>query len=125
MEATKSKLKITTGEWINKGIHVHAICDGKRINIGQSFRVVIRVSTGGQYLPDHEAIANTELFADAGTTANKCGLLPSELLTQRDELLHNCKELIALLSFHGYNNATEISNAQSAIEKSESLNQGK
>lgn len=35
--------------------------------------------------------ADAELIADAGTTANKCGLLPSEILKQRDELLEACK----------------------------------
>ncbi len=34
-----------------------------------------------------EVIENAKLIADAGNTANKCGLLPSELLAQRDELL--------------------------------------
>ena len=31
--------------------------------------------------------ANAKLIADAGTTANKCGLMPSELLEQRNDLL--------------------------------------
>lgn len=34
-----------------------------------------------------QAEANAKLIADAGTTANKCGLVPSEILQQRDELL--------------------------------------
>ncbi len=33
-----------------------------------------------------ECKANGELFADAGNTIQSCGLLPSELLKQRDEL---------------------------------------
>lgn len=33
-----------------------------------------------------ECKANSELFADAGNTIQSCGLLPSELLKQRDEL---------------------------------------
>lgn len=33
-----------------------------------------------------ECKANAELFADAGNTIQSCGLLPSELLKQRDEL---------------------------------------
>ena len=41
--------------------------------------------------------ANAELIADAGTTANKCQLLPSELLVQRDELL---KSLIEVIEFN-------------------------
>jgi len=31
--------------------------------------------------------ANAKLIADAGTTINKCDLLPSELLSQRNEML--------------------------------------
>ncbi len=38
-------------------------------------------------ITEEEMNANAKLIADAGTTANKCGLLPSELLKQRDELL--------------------------------------
>ena len=34
----------------------------------------------------NEAEANMQLCCDAGNTAQKCGLLPSELLQQRDEL---------------------------------------
>jgi hypothetical protein len=34
-----------------------------------------------------EALANAQLIADAGTTINKCDLLPSELLEQRNLLL--------------------------------------
>ena len=40
-----------------------------------------------------EAVGNVELIADAGNTANKCGLLPSELLKQRDDLLGLFSEL--------------------------------
>lgn len=63
--------------------------------------------------------ANAKLIADAGTTANKCGLLPSELLEQRDslsealqhtlEIMYHCdapKELFATYSnaLSNYNN---------------------
>jgi hypothetical protein len=43
-----------------------------------------------------EEESNANLIADAGTTANKCGLLPSELLAQRDELLECLKTLLNL-----------------------------
>ena len=36
---------------------------------------------------------DAELIADAGNTAQKCGLLPSELLQQRDELLKTMKSI--------------------------------
>jgi hypothetical protein len=50
--------------------------------------------------PDSEA--NAVLFADAGNTAQKCGLLPSELLKQRNELLYALKLLKA--SYAMYDN---------------------
>ena len=36
--------------------------------------------------PREQRLADAVLIADAGNTAQKCGLLPSELLRQRDEL---------------------------------------
>ena len=44
-------------------------------------------------IPTTERIANALLIADAGNTAQKCGLLPSELLRQQDELRERCKQL--------------------------------
>lgn len=47
-----------------------------------------------------EQEANAKLIADSFNTAQKCNLLPSELLEQRDELLEKIKdsgELIELL----------------------------
>lgn len=41
-----------------------------------------------------EEKANAMLIADAGNTAQKCGLLPSELLQQRDELREVLKRFI-------------------------------
>lgn len=40
-----------------------------------------------------EEHSNAKLIADAGTTANKCGLLPSELLDQREEMLEFLKTI--------------------------------
>jgi len=47
--------------------------------------------------------------AEAGANA--------KLIAAAPELLHSCNELIELLSFHGYNNSTEISEAKQAINK--------
>jgi hypothetical protein len=35
---------------------------------------------------------NAKLIADAGTTVNKCGLIPSELLAQRNDLLESLQK---------------------------------
>ena len=64
------------------------ICDEKR-----KFQIVtMDMETAGIFpLPESnnkkEMEGRAELFADAMNTAQKCGLLPSELLRQRDELL--------------------------------------
>lgn len=44
--------------------------------------------------------ADVDLIVDAGNTSQKCGLLPSELLQQRDRCLmtlNNCRETIEML----------------------------
>lgn len=41
-----------------------------------------------------EMHANATLICDAGNTAQKCGLLPSELLQQRDELKEALQSLM-------------------------------
>jgi hypothetical protein len=42
--------------------------------------------------------ANAELFADALTTIQKCDLLPSELLKQRDVAITFCENQIQYIS---------------------------
>ena len=70
-------------------------------------------------------IKDAELIADAGNTAQKCGLLPSELLKQRDELLEALKEvckgvqgLPALSAIQGVL-TKQYEKAQRAITKAE------
>ena len=77
---TENKLNITAGEWMLE-------------NFGRNDFSKLLVSNGRNigvldfaWCSNAEANANTALIADAGTTANLCGLLPSELLKQRDEL---------------------------------------
>lgn len=69
------KLEITQGEWVYKRKSLLLT------KVETSSSPICTVSASSKQL------ANAELIADAGTTANKCGLLPSELLVQRDELL--------------------------------------
>ena len=47
---------------------------------------------------DEEMKANATLIADAFNTANKCGLMPSEFLEQRDELIAYTKSLIEYIN---------------------------
>lgn len=83
-------LGITEGEWEKLEIN---ITDYKQLAIICGKKVIAHV-----YLPDYEIkeehLANAKLIADAGTTANKCGLLPSELLEQRDEMLEMLQDIL-------------------------------
>lgn len=85
------KLNITNGKWTfgktNNFEYWDIDCNGNRICS----------IFGGIDTPEEEqeeAEANALLISDAGTTANKCGLLPNELLAQRDELLEALRKLL-------------------------------
>ena len=92
-------LKITKGEW-------WPCCKDTRphfIFVGGEDKVVCAMSSNEKDSDNYEPlmaevsmverIANAALIADAGNTAQLCGLLPSELLKQRDELLDALKAL--------------------------------
>ena len=64
-------------------------------DMGYAFDLVLKGKEEEQvYMPlldrhcvgEKEMTANANLFADAHNTAQKCGLLPSELLKQRDTI---------------------------------------
>ena len=83
-------LGLPTGEYkfaqvtMNQYVHV----DGKVIcNVVKRF--------------EKETKAIGELIADAGNTAQKCGLLPSELLKQRNELLKAVNSLLYITTGTG------------------------
>ena len=56
---------------------------------------------------------NAKLISDAGTTANKCGSLPSELLRQRDDML----EFMRNIANHEYTPDSYRSEAHELIQK--------
>lgn len=88
---TKGKWNIVeTPEYLNPKASCH------EIHSDNSAGWICKVQSNG-FITKEIGEANAELIADAGTTANKCGLFPSELLEQRDELLQaltRCKEII-------------------------------
>ena len=49
----------------------------------------------------NECRSNADLICDAGNTAQKCGLLPSELLNQRDELLAMMEKIAVASQIEG------------------------
>lgn len=74
-----SKLNITKGEvWVKNS----RVQEQKTFSIGCGGWEICTT-----YTDFEEDKANAELIADAFNTANKCDMLPSELLAQRDELL--------------------------------------
>ena len=77
------ELGITKGEW----------------KVGKNYNDLI-VETEEAIVAEMISIneyGDAALIADAGNTAQKCGLLPSELLKQRDELLAENQRLKAII----------------------------
>jgi hypothetical protein len=95
-------LKITKGEW-----RVRVSSDGDdffieapNLNMPQlGYGIEIMGDDFGDHngYPFEQRMADAKLIADAGNTAQLCGLLPSELLKQRDELLEAAKGIAELL----------------------------
>lgn len=101
-------LEITKGEYELIFHHYTTepkrICVGIGVNedvLGGSYKTMICDSilpeTDAEYIEQAGRIeTEMELFADAGNTAQKCGLLPSELLKQRDELKESLVKIMAI-----------------------------
>ena len=84
------ELGITKGEWNVNGEYYRnkVMVNNSTIHVYHTV-----VTFDGAMVTYNNAKANAVLIADAGNTAQKCGLLPSELLRQRDELRERCKQL--------------------------------
>ncbi len=68
--------------------------------------------------PREQRLADAVLIADAGNTAQKCGLLPSELLRQRDELKEALKVCHTSLKTYGSHPLIDAQ-AEAAIKNTE------
>ena len=91
------ELGITKGEWVVEQYGGYYTLQNR---IGYEGDDLLSSEGVGSFTAEH----NAELCCDAGNTAQKCGLLPSELLQQRDELreaLKWVKESIARWCFLG------------------------
>ena len=78
-------LGITKGEWTPENYAGYIL-----IQIGEGYNKpnILDMEEVGE----EQVRANMNLIIDAGNTAQKCGLLPSELLRQRDELKEELAE---------------------------------
>ncbi len=104
----KKDLGITKGKWECEDIKGYPrFNDLPKIKVNGN----LIAEMGGGELSIVES--NAKLIADSGNTAQKCGLLPSQLLEQRDELLKLVKEWA-----HRYPNSPWIyDEASQLIEK--------
>jgi len=98
------ELGITKGEWKVSGRPYQQKTDGEHhscfeINNEKNEKTAQVFAYSFFNTTIEKAEANAKLIADAGTTANKCNLLPSELLAQRDELLQLLKNCIKSMKF--------------------------
>ena len=90
-------LGITKGEWQhNKHSRGNVEANGRSIAgcMGYSTNM-----GNGDHIDEN--YANAELVIDAGNTAQKCGLLPSELLKQRDELKEALVSMVEQFAYRG------------------------
>ena len=81
------ELGITKGEWVVEQYGGYYTLQNR---IGYEGDDLLSSEGVGSFTAEH----NAELCCDAGNTAQKCGLLPSELLQQRDELREALAEMI-------------------------------
>ena len=95
------ELGIKKGEWIQH------IVDETTVEInaeGWYGMIVVYVGTkdkDGNINSSDKGWNNLRLVLDAGNTAQKCGLLPSELLRQRDELREALADMVSQFAYRG------------------------
>lgn len=115
------ELGITKGEWVG-------------VDYAGHYSLQVVPFYGARDLLDedktNEAEANMQLCCDAGNTAQKCGLLPSELLQQRDELKELLKAFTEGMRRYWKDTYQEetpdlalVIEAEAAIKNTESLTQ--
>ncbi len=90
-----SKLKITKGNWVAvKSLGRFDVL----VNPYSPLHTTSVCSLFGSAKED-EVKGNVNIIIDAANTANKCGLLPSELLEQRDDLLKALQTIASTLEW--------------------------
>jgi hypothetical protein len=102
---TENKLNITAGEWKISNCSIkdaysklETVFESSMVDTDDHVAGILILNSNKEQVK-----ANAALIADAGTTANLCGLLPSELLKQRDELreaLEICYKSLATYGLH-------------------------
>ena len=97
-----TELKITKGVWRNPEGTTFITCGSKQM-----------IDYAGYKTTEEEDDANAQLIIDAGNTIQSCGLLPSQLLKQNNEMraflnkINNDYEAFSDLNSHGYGEELE------------------
>lgn len=88
------KLKIPTGEWYKSERPIEQNEHGVYMLDIDTVGVISIMTVWSPNDPNNqEELDIVELCCDAGNTYQKCGLMPSELLEQRDRLLSSLKQI--------------------------------
>lgn len=122
------ELGITKGEWYVKFMHPDEEDSDfwvkSDVNSKVHYGTDIMAEDYGEHdgYPREQRLADAALIADAGNVAQSCGLLPSELLRQRDELkeaLHEIYMANLISSLPTELSARMAAIAESAIKSTE------
>ena len=105
-----TELKITKGVWRNPEGTTFITCGSKQM-----------IDYAGYKTTEEEDDANAQLIIDAGNTIQSCGLLPSQLLKQRNELLEALKESQNMLMGVDWSENEGFPECKSVFERNEKL----
>ena len=95
------ELGITKGEW---QYEIYASYYAIQNTSGYTSNDLLLANSVGSFEAEH----NADLICDAGNTAQKCGLLPSELLRQRDELREALIDMVWQFAYEGTKNGKGV-----------------
>lgn len=107
---TENRLHITAGEWEYNNNNTEDYFD-----IESTHRIASICAAEETEVSREEHEANAILIVDAGNTYNKCGLLPSELLKQGDELREVLENLTNWVILNTPAMPAELLNAKLAL----------
>ena len=94
-------LGITKGEWIiRRAVVPDQNSEIVTVGVGEEIGLHYKATAILGHESKSEVQHNATLITDAGNTAQKCGLLPSELLKQRDEYKNMIRSLILSIAAH-------------------------
>jgi len=110
------RLGITEGEYFQQKIGTYSGSVAIRVKHADASNIDDVLTINGYQRTNNEINASVKLALDAFNTANKCDMLPSELLEQRNELL----EFVQMITITTQSESTFI-RANELIKKATEL----